>query len=224
MVCAARFQGLLSYLDLHAAGLQQLRCQNLRELLRTGEARPGRAAVPERAAWHRYLQRQGHVLTDGEQEELRAREAVLCGHFRKVKFSQGLNCVAGAVLSQGRAHISWQAQHFRKVKQRFRGRRSTFARLSRDFVAGAALSQGQVHNSWQVQHFRKVKCTIRGRRITFARSSTDFVAGAALPEGQVEISWQAQHFCSRGSKIATFKYESSTRSQLSQLGLEHRNF
>ena len=42
------------------------------------EARPGRAAVPERAAWYRYLQRQGHVLTDAEQEELRAREAVLC--------------------------------------------------------------------------------------------------------------------------------------------------
>ena len=78
MVSAARFQGLLSYLDLHAADLQQLRCHNLRELLRTGEARPGRAAVPERAAWYRYLQRQGHVLTDAEQEELRAREAVLC--------------------------------------------------------------------------------------------------------------------------------------------------
>ena len=110
----------------------------------------------------------------------------------------------------GRAKVSqaWQAQHFRKVKYRFRGRRSTFARSSIDFVAGAALSQGQVpkirgrrstfarsstkfvagaslsqgqvQNLWQVQHFRKVKCKIRGRRITFARSSTDFVAGAAL--------------------------------------------
>ena len=37
-----------------------------------------------------------------------------------------------------------------------RGRRSTFARSSIDFVAGAALSQGQVPNSWQAQHFRKV--------------------------------------------------------------------
>ena len=35
-----------------------------------------------------------------------------------------------------------------------RGRRSTFARSSIDFVAGAALSQGQVSISWQAQHFR----------------------------------------------------------------------
>ena len=33
-----------------------------------------------------------------------------------------------------------------------RGRRSTFARSSIDFVAGAALSQGQVSISWQAQH------------------------------------------------------------------------
>ena len=72
-------------------------------------------------------------------------------HFRKVNFSQGLNCVAGAALSKGA-----------------------------DFGAGAALSQGQVQISWQSQHFRKVKCKIRGRHSTFARSSTDFVAGAAL--------------------------------------------
>ena len=60
---------------------------------------------------------------------------------RKVKFSQGLNCVAGAALSKGQVQISWQAQHFRKAKYRFRVRRSTFARSSKDFVAGAALSQ-----------------------------------------------------------------------------------
>ena len=36
-----------------------------------------------------------------------------------------------------------------------RGRRSTFARSSIDFVAGAALSQAQVSISWQAQHFRK---------------------------------------------------------------------
>ena len=77
----------------------------------------------------------------------------------------------------------------------FRGRRSTFPRLSKYLVAGAALSQGQVQNSWQVQHFRKVKYRFRGRRSTFARSSTDFVAGAALLQGQ-----------------------------LSQPGLENRNF
>ena len=66
-----------------------------------------------------------------------------------------------------------------------RGRRSTFARSSIDFVAGAALSQGQVSISWQAQHFRKVKCRFRGRRSTFPRSSVDFVAGAALSQGQV---------------------------------------
>ena len=107
--------------------------------------------------------------------------------------SQGLNCVAGAAFWQGRVQISWQAQHFQKVRCRFQGRRSTFARSSVDFVAGAALSQGQVPNSWQAQHFRKVKYRFRGRRSRFARSSAKFVAGAALSQGQVQISWQAQH-------------------------------
>ena len=99
-------------------------------------------------------------------------------------------------------------------------------------------------NSSKAQHFRKVKYKIRGRRITFARSQgqvqfvartalsqgqVQIVAGAALLQGQAQIWWQAQHFCkvnfrSRGLKNATFKYESSTRSQLSQLGLENRNF
>ena len=77
MASATRFEELLSYLVVHAADLQRLRCQSLRELLRTGEARPGRAAIPERAAWYRYLQRQGHTFTDAQQEALRAREAVL---------------------------------------------------------------------------------------------------------------------------------------------------
>ena len=109
----------------------------------------------------------------------------------------GADFVAGAALSQSQlfsrielrgrrslskyqVHISWQEQYFRKVKYRFRGRRSAFARSSAKFVAGAALSQGQVPNSWQAQHFRKVKYRFRGRCSTFARSSTDFVAGAAL--------------------------------------------
>ena len=145
------------------------------------------------------------------------------------KVSPGLNCVAGAALSKGQVQISWQAQHFRKVKYSFRGRRSTFARSSKDFVAGAAFSPGQVQNSWQVKHFRKIKCRMRDRRSILARSGVDFVAGAALSQGQVKISWHAQHFRkvnfrSRGSKIATLKYESTTRSPLSQLGLENRNF
>ena len=113
----------------------------------------------------------------------------------RAKVSQVLNCVAGAALSQGQVSISWQAQHFRKVKCQIHGRRSTFARSSTKFVAGASLSQGQVQNSWQVQNFRKVKCKIRGTRSTFARSSTDFVAGAAVSQGQAQIWWQAQHSC-----------------------------
>ena len=169
-------------------------------------------------------------------------------HFRKVKFSQGWNCVAGATLSKGQVQISWQAQHFRKVRCRFRGRRSTFARSGTDFEAGAALSQVQVQNSWQVQHFRqvryrfrdrrstfaghvqnswqaqhfrKVKCRIRGRRSTFARSSAEIVARAAkstFAAGARKSQLLSTkvvcevHFRSWGSNIATFKYESSTRS------------
>ena len=197
----------------------------------------------------------------------RSRDGLAPGPLARTRtLSQGSNFVAGAAFWQGGVQISWQVHHFRKVKCRFRDRRSIFFLLARthrkshwhgrgrgsifarsgtDFVAGASLSQGQVQNSWQVQHFRKVKCKMCGRRITFARSSTDFVAGAALSRGQVQISWQAQHFCAAGArksqllsakvvsevnfrswglKIATFKYESSKRSQLSQLGLENRNF
>ena len=70
----------------------------------------------------------------------------------------GTDFVAGASVSQGQVQISWQVQHFRKVKCKIRGRRITFARSSTYF---------------------------RGRRSTFARSSTDFVAGAALLKGQL---------------------------------------
>ena len=48
-------------------------------------------------------------------------------------------------LEIAKGKFSWQVQHFRTVKYRFRGRRSTFARSSIDsidVVAGAALSQG----------------------------------------------------------------------------------
>ena len=37
-----------------------------------------RQAVPERAALHRFVQRQGHTFTDGQRAELRAWEARLC--------------------------------------------------------------------------------------------------------------------------------------------------
>ena len=136
--------------------------------------------------------------------------------------SQGLNCAAGAAFWQGRAQISWQAQHFRKVKYRFRGRCSNFARSSAKFVAGASLSQGQVQISRQAQHFRKVKYRFRGRRSTFARST--FAAGARTSQPLSTKVEREVNFRSRGSKIATFKYESSTRSPLSQPGLENRNF
>ena len=92
----------------------------------------------------------------------RSRRSAHCNGNAQV--SQGLCCVAGAALSQGRVQISWQAQHVGKVRCRFRGRRSTlprsgadfvaFERSGADFVAGAALSQGWVQNSWQAQHFR----------------------------------------------------------------------
>ena len=50
--------------------------------------------------------------------------------------------MAGAALSQrrrnafaGQVQISRQAQHFRKVRYKFRGRRGTFARSGTDFLA-----------------------------------------------------------------------------------------
>ena len=98
-------------------------------------------------------------------------------HFRKVKFSQGLNCVTGTALSKGEVQISWQAQHIHKVK---------FSQ-GLNCVAGAALSKGQVQVSWQAQHFREVQYRFRGSGSTFARSSTDFVAGAALSQVWAQI-------------------------------------
>ena len=98
--------------------------------------------------------------------------------------------MARAALSQGRRNafagqvqISWQAQRFRKVRYRFRGRRSTFARCGPDFVAGTILSEGQVQISQQAQHF----CKVRDRS----------AAGAILSQGAVQISRQAQHFRKR---------------------------
>ena len=49
--------------------------------------------------------------------------------------------VAVAALLQ---KFPWHAQRFRKIKRRYRGRRSNLARSSADFVAGAALWEGQV--------------------------------------------------------------------------------
>ena len=166
-----------------------------------------------------------------------ARDGLAAGPLARTRtLLQGSNFVAGAAFWQGRVQISWQGQHFREVRNRFRGRGITFARSSTEFLAGAALSQGQVQNSWQVQRFRKVKCKICGRRSTFARPSTDFVAGAALSQGQVQNLWQAQHFRKvkyrfRGRR-STFARSSTDlmagaallQGQLSQPRLENRNF
>ena len=138
---------------------------------------------------------------------------------RRILARSGADFVAGAALSQG--------QLFSRLE--LRGRRSTFEMTGAVFVAGAVLSQ---HISWQAQHFHKVMYRFRGRCSTFARSSENFVAGAALLQGQLSQLGQLLstkvvrevHFRSRGSNIATFKYESSTRSPLSQLGLKNRNF
>ena len=73
-----RFQVLLTYLAANAAELRQLQCQDMVSLLRTGKARRGKPAIPDRAALHRFLQRQGHAFREGQREELRAWEARLC--------------------------------------------------------------------------------------------------------------------------------------------------
>ena len=143
----------------------------------------------------------------------------------RAKVSQGLNCVAGAALSQGSVKISWQAQHFLKVKCRFRGRRSAFARCCVHSLRAGGWQGEENVGAVRELGFRTVRkpprlrrlyggglgtvletgplarpregfarFELRGRRSTFARSSIDFVAGAALSQGQVSISWQAQHF------------------------------
>ena len=61
------------------------------------------------------------------------------------------------------------AHHFRKVRCRVGGRRSTFARSGANWVAGAALSRGKVQIWWQAQHLSKVRGRFGGRRSTFAR-------------------------------------------------------
>ena len=67
-----RFQVLLAYLAANTVELRQLQCPDIATLLRTGEARRGKPAIPERAALHRFVQRHGHTFTDGQQAELRA--------------------------------------------------------------------------------------------------------------------------------------------------------
>ena len=125
--------------------------------------------------------------------------------------------------------ISWQGQHFREVRNRFRGRGVIVAGSSTYFVAGAAFPQGHAHISWQAQHFHKVmyicrgvKCRIRGRRSTFARST--FAAGARKSQLLSAKVVSEVNFRSWGLKIATFKYESSARSPLSQPGLNIATF
>ena len=99
--------------------------------------------------------------------------------------------MARAELSQGRRNafagevqISRQAQRFRKVRYRFRGRRRTFARSGADFVAGAILSEGQTDFAADAALLQG-----EGQIRTFARCGPDFAAGAALSQ-EVPISRQ----------------------------------
>ena len=85
-----------------------------------------------------------------------------------------------------------QISGVRKVRYRFRSRRSTLARSGTDFVAGAILLEGQVQISQQAQHFCKVRDRFAAGA-AFARCDPDFAAGAALSQ-EVPISRQAQHF------------------------------
>ena len=190
---------------------------------------------------------QGQVQKSWQAHHFRKVKYRICGRCSTFARSSA-KFVARAALSQGQVQIFWQAQHFSKVKHTFGGRRSifarstfaagarksqlkkyricgrcsTFARSSAKFVARAALSQGQVQIFWQAQHFSKVKHTFGGRRSIFARST--FAAGARKSQLLSTKVVREVNFRSWGLKIATFKYESSAQSPLSQPGLENRNF
>ena len=104
---------------------------------------------------------------------------------RSILFSWASECVAGAALcAEGEprianrtgvdAQISRQAQHFRKLACRFRGRRNTLASSSTDFVAGAALSQARVQTPRQAQHFRKLKWPKGAWHVCFSLGACPF--------------------------------------------------
>ena len=76
--------------------------------------------------------------------------------------------------------------------------------------------------SWQAQHFRKVKyCQRNLQKIENAQKRGRVQEIAAADVRKAPMLANSGSF---GSKIATFKYASSTRSILWQLGLENRNF
>ena len=77
----------------------------------------------------------------------------------RAKVSQGLNCVAGAALSP------WQAQHFRKVKYRFRGRRSTFARCCVHSLRAGGWQDAENVGAVRDLGFRTVRKPPRLRRL-----------------------------------------------------------
>ena len=78
-----------------------------------------------------------------------------CDHWHGLaQVAQGLNCVAGAAFWQGRVQISWQAQHFRKVKR------------GTDAQGGACRFRGRG------SRFCKVRYRFRGRRNTFVIEGT----------------------------------------------------
>ena len=78
-----------------------------------------------------------------------AKGAVISANILKISGGVGRGGQAPMMLEE--VVISRQVQYFRKVRSRFRGRRSTFARGT-NFAAGAALSRGAVPSLTQAQH------------------------------------------------------------------------
>ena len=70
-----------------------------------------------------------------------------------------------------------------------RGRRSTFARSSIDFVAGAALSQGQVSISWQAQHSLRAGGWQDAENVGAVRECANHLGCDACTAAVSERSW-----------------------------------
>ena len=84
-------------------------CSKAKKMLQSGELGDRKKQTTSAATPVRRRSRNG-LRTGAERVRRRA-------HWHgRAQISQGLNCVAGAALSQGQVEISWQAQHSRKVK------------------------------------------------------------------------------------------------------------
>ena len=76
--------------------------------------------------------------------------------------------------------MSRQAQRFRKVRYRYRGRRSTFARYGAEFDAGAALNQ---RGGWGPHDVRGSEDSTRGAlsSVSILQISRGFGGGGGRP-------------------------------------------